>query len=88
MKDNLKKRKAHLNTGILFNRSFRMEMSSFYDAVIYGVITISEYTESQISLKHKNGSCVFLGEGLSCESYVEGVVCIRGVIGSVRFEGC
>ena len=65
---------------------FRAEIVSENEAVVYGLKTISDYTTAKVCLKYKKGSCTFLGEELSCESYVEGVVCIRGRIASVQFE--
>ena len=67
---------------------FRAEIVSDYEAVVYGVKTISEYTTAKVSLKYNKGCLSFIGEELCCESYVEGVVCIRGKICSMQFDEC
>ena len=65
---------------------FRTEITSDNDAVVWGVKSICDYTSQRIALKHKGGIAVFEGCGLSCQSYMEGVVCIRGCIFSLHFE--
>lgn len=62
------------------------EIASNTEAVVYGVKNIVDYTPLSIKLGHKTGIVCFVGRGLSCQSFVEGAVCIRGFIESVQFE--
>ena len=62
------------------------EIASNTEAVVYGVKNIVDYTPQSIKLGHKTGTVCFIGRGLSCQSFVEGAVCIRGFIESVQFD--
>ncbi len=66
---------------------FRIEMYSECEAVIWGVKGIADYTYEKVELSHRRGKIIFEGAGLSCSSYVEGVVCITGEILAIRFAG-
>ena len=68
------------------NYGLNIEIASNSEAVIYGVKNIVDYTPEMIRLGHKSGAVSFCGCGLSCQSFVEGAVCIRGYITSVQFE--
>ncbi len=65
---------------------FRVEMYSDREAVIYGIKSIVDYTSEKIELLYKNGKIVFSGCCLSCNSYVEGVVCVYGNIESMCID--
>ena len=64
---------------------FRTEIASNREAVVYGIKCICDYTTESIVLRHRDGIISFSGSGLSCSSYVEGAVCIRGAISSVHY---
>ena len=66
--------------------SFFLEIASNSDAVVYGVKCIDDYTSELIRLRHRNGRVSFVGRSLSCQSYVEGAVCIKGIINSVHYD--
>lgn len=70
----------------IYSGGFRTELFSDSEAVVYGVKSICDYTADKIVLRHKSGYAVFCGIELSCDSYVEGVVCVRGSISSLHFE--
>lgn len=70
----------------MYSGGFRCEVFSDNEAAIYGVRGICDYTPQMIVLAHKRGKLVFVGDSLMCDSYVEGVVCIRGRIAEMRFE--
>ena len=70
----------------MYSGGFRCEVFSDNEAAVYGVRSICDYTPQTIVLAHKRGKLVFCGECLLCDSYVEGVVCIRGKILEMRFE--
>ncbi len=69
-----------------FSGGFRTEIISDHEAVVYGIKSICDYTPENIILRHKCGCVSFCGNNLSCQSFVEGAVCIRGYISSVHFE--
>lgn len=64
---------------------FRTEIASNREAIVYGIKCICDYTPESIVLRHRGGTVSFCGRGLSCSSYVEGAVCIRGCISSVHY---
>ena len=69
-----------------YSGGFRCEIFSDNEAAVYGVCGICDYTPQLIALAHKRGKLVFEGDCLICDSYMEGVVCIRGKIRLMRFE--
>ena len=74
------------NSSIVLPWGFRMEIKSDREAVVWGVKSICDYSLQKIALRHKGGIVIFEGCGLSCQSYMEGAVCIRGCILSVQFD--
>ena len=64
----------------------RIEIYSEYEAVVYGVKSVVDYTSDSIVLKRKNVLISFMGDSLTCDCFVEGAVCIRGRICSLHFE--
>lgn len=64
---------------------FRTEIASNREAIVYGIKCICDYTPESIVLRYRGGTVSFCGRGLSCSSYVEGAVCIRGIISSVHY---
>ncbi len=69
----------------VWSGGFRTEIASNREAVVYGIRCICDYTSENIVLRHSTGRISFCGSGLSCSSYVEGAVCIRGCIFSVHY---
>lgn len=67
-------------------RGLNTEIASNTEAVVYGIKNIVDYTPECVKLGHKTGLICFCGRGLSCQSFVEGAVCIRGNIDSVQFD--
>ena len=71
--------------GAVFCGGLYCEIASNNEAVFYGIKTILDYTSELVCLGHKHGSVSINGKDLSCQSYVEGAVCIRGYIDSVQY---
>lgn len=69
----------------VWNGGFRIEIASNREAVAYGIKCICDYNPENVVLRHSGGTVSFCGNGLSCSSYVEGAVCIRGCICSVHY---
>lgn len=69
----------------VWSGGFRIEIASNREAVVYGIKCICDYTPENIVLRHSTGTVSFCGSCLSCSSYVEGAVCIRGCISSVHY---
>ena len=76
----LKKRRAESRYGEGCNG-----VASNNDAVFYGIKSIIDYTSELVCLGHRHGSIIINGRDLSCRSYVEGAVSIRGLIDSVQY---
>ena len=70
----------------IYSGGFRIEMYSDTEAVAYGVRGIEDYTSERVELFYKRGRIIFSGRALGCDSYVDGVVCIKGEICKVDFE--
>ena len=71
---------------VAFTCGFCTEIASNTEAVVYGIRCILDYTPECIKLRHKCGNVSFMGKSLSCNSYVEGAICIKGIIDSVHYE--
>lgn len=69
----------------VWSGGFRTEIASNREAVVYGIRCICDYTSETVVLRHRSGTVSFCGTGLSCSSYVEGAVCIKGCISSVHY---
>ena len=70
----------------IYSSGFRIEYYSPYDAVVYGIKCINDYSDVCVVLSHKNGSITFRGQDLCCDYYVEGAVSIKGNIASMHLE--
>lgn len=89
----LKKRRAESRygegcngvAGAVFCGGLYCEIASNNDAVFYGIKSIIDYTSELVCLGHRHGSIIINGRDLSCRSYVEGAVSIRGLIDSVQY---
>ena len=71
---------------VAYTGGFCTEIASNTEAIVYGVKCIIDYTPELIKLRHKCGAVSFVGRCLSCQSYVEGAICIKGLIDSVHYD--